>query len=60
VADGWTPFNLSLRDVVRRSCFGQEEGLEFTELISIRLRGSVSVSPIGLFREGSGTKAFSA
>jgi hypothetical protein len=33
--------------------FGQEEGLEFSELLSIRLRGSVSVSPLGLYREGA-------
>ncbi len=50
-ANGWTAFDLSLPEEIQRSCFGQEEGLEFGELLSIRLRGSVSVSPIGLYRE---------
>ena len=52
-ANGWTAFDISLLEEIRRSCFGQEEGLEFGELLSIRLRGSVSVSPIGLYRAPS-------
>lgn len=50
-ANGWTPFDLPLPEEIRKSCFGQEQGLEFNELLSIRLRGSVSVSPIELYRE---------
>jgi hypothetical protein len=50
-ANGWTAFNLSLPEEIRRSFFAQEEDLEFSELLSVRLRGSVSVSPIELYRE---------
>lgn len=50
-ANGWTEFDLRLPDVIGESCFGQEDGLEFGELLSVRLRGSVSVSPIELYRQ---------
>lgn len=50
LSNGWTPFDLSLRDEVKKSHFGQS-GLEFSELLSIRFRGSLSVSPIELYRE---------
>jgi|HubBroStandDraft_6_1064221.scaffolds.fasta_scaffold268699_1 hypothetical protein len=53
LTDGWTPFDLSLREVIERLHFGQEEGLQFSELMSIRLRGSISVSPIGIYREAA-------
>jgi hypothetical protein len=46
--DGWATFDLSLPEEVQNSPFG-EEGLEFSELLGIRLRGSISVSPIELY-----------
>jgi hypothetical protein len=48
-ADGWTRFDLVLPEQVRDSAFGQEEGFEFSELLSIRIRGSVSVSTFSLY-----------
>jgi hypothetical protein len=50
--DGWAEFDLLLPAEVERT-FGQDQGLKFMELIGIRLRGSISVSPISLFREVS-------
>ena len=49
-SDGWALFDLSLRDEVRRT-FGEAEGLEFIQLLGIRLRGSLSVSAIKLYRD---------
>lgn len=49
-AGGWTPFGLRLSEMIRKSRFGEEEGLEFIELLSIRLRGCVSVSSFTLYR----------
>jgi hypothetical protein len=48
--DGWTRFNLSLPEEVSKT-FGQDEGLRFSELLGFRLRGSLSISPIGLYRD---------
>ncbi len=47
---GWTLFDLSLPHEVRET-FGKDEGFEFGELLSLRLRGSLSVSPITLSLE---------
>ncbi|MGB7754125.1 MAG: hypothetical protein WCF88_21415 [Candidatus Acidiferrales bacterium] len=47
---GWALFDLHLPDEVKRT-FGQGEGFEFGELLAIRLRGSLSVSPIKLYLE---------
>ncbi len=48
--DGWAVFDLNMPDEVRNSPLGQEYSLEFTGLLAIRLRGSISVSPIELYR----------
>lgn len=48
--DGWARFNISLLEEVERSPFGQAQGLTFCELLSLRIRGSVSLSPIQLYR----------
>jgi hypothetical protein len=53
LADGWTPFDLDLRDEVAKSHFSGEQGFDFGELLSVRLRGSISVSPITLYRARS-------
>jgi hypothetical protein len=46
--DGWTLVKISLEDEVART-FGRE-GLVYQRLNGIRLRGSLSVSPITLYR----------
>jgi hypothetical protein len=51
LADGWTPFELNLRDEVEKSHFAREQGFDFGELLSVRLRGSISVSPIIFYRD---------
>ena len=48
--NGWTLFDLSLPEEVSNSHFGQQEGLRFYELVTIRLRGTLSVSPIEFYR----------
>jgi hypothetical protein len=53
-ADGWAMFDLHLPKVIEESSFRREEGLEFRELLSFRLRGCVSVSPILLYRAERG------
>ena len=45
---GWARFDLFLPEETNRT-FGQAEGLQFSELLGFRLRGSLSVSPISLF-----------
>ena len=52
--DGWAVFDLGLPKEVQNSPLGLEHGLEFIDLQAIRLRGSVSVSPIELYREDGG------
>ena len=47
-SDGWAEFDLLLPDEVSRT-FGHAEGLEFSQLLGFRLRGSLSISPIKLF-----------
>jgi len=47
--DGWTRFDLHLPEEVADT-YGQAEGLQFSELLGFRLRGSLSVSPITLLR----------
>lgn len=47
---GWALFDLSLPDEVGRT-FGSDEGLKFAELLAIRLRGTLSISTIKLFRD---------
>jgi hypothetical protein len=51
LADGWTLFDFSLSDEVAKSHFGKEQGLHFGALLGIRLRGSVTLSPIELILE---------
>jgi hypothetical protein len=48
--DGWATFDLSLPEEILRSPFGKQ-GLRFAELLGIRVRGSISVSPIGFYLE---------
>lgn len=50
--DGWTTFDLFLPDEVERT-FGRAKGLRLSAFLGIRLRGSVSVSPILLYRNES-------
>jgi hypothetical protein len=52
-ADGWTAFDSSLIDELAKSAFGRDEGYEFRELLLIRLRGSLSISPIELWEADS-------
>jgi hypothetical protein len=47
--DGWANFDLSLPDEVGRT-FGQTDEFRFSELLGFRLRGSMSISPIDLYR----------
>ena len=47
---GWALFDLYLPDEIKRT-FGHREGFELGELLGIRLRGSLSVSPIKLYLE---------
>lgn len=54
--DGWTKFDLSLPEEVSRT-FGQGEGLQFSELLGFRLRGSLSITPIVLRHDDSSSKA---
>jgi hypothetical protein len=53
--DGWTKFELLLPDEVSHT-FGQAEGLQFSELLGFRLRGSLSISPIKLYSDDSAEK----
>jgi hypothetical protein len=55
LAAGWMSFEISLPDVVRRT-FGTH-GLMYDRLRGIRLRGSLSISPIELLREKGPTEA---
>ncbi len=50
-ADGWATFDLLLPEEVQSSPLGREDGLAFSELLGIRMRGSISVSPIELWRD---------
>jgi len=51
---GWTLFDLQLPDEVART-FGLDGRLKFGEMLGIRLRGSLSISPIELLRDGTDT-----
>jgi len=46
--DGWTTFDLFLPEEVSQT-FGKAEGLQFSELLGFRLRGSLAVSPINVY-----------
>lgn len=47
--DGWIPLNLSLPYHVAET-FGKDQGLSYQELVAVRLRESISISPIRFFR----------
>ena len=47
--DGWLSFDLFLPDEVQHAY--AREGFTYAALLKIRLRGSLSISPIGLYRD---------
>ena len=51
-ANGWTKFDLSLPEEVRRT-YGLGDDVGFGELLGFRLRGTLSVSPINLYLDES-------
>jgi hypothetical protein len=48
--DGWASFDLSLPNEVSQT-LGQTGDLRFSELLGFRLRGTMSISPIDLYRD---------
>jgi hypothetical protein len=47
---GWSNYDLFLPDVVEQT-FGTSEGLKFSELLGFRLRGTLSITRISLYRD---------